>query len=350
MIAKGGDGVKELNRKERLLKMIVEQFIKTAEPIGSQALIEEYELDYSSATIRNEMADLENLGYLEKTHTSSGRVPSSKGYRYYVDYLRDKDIDVKIKYQLQTLFSNKSVDINEVIKHGCEIISQMTQLTSIVLGPDSNLEMINRIQLVPLSENSVIAIFVTDRGHVEHKTFSVPDDVSLSELETCVNILNDRIVGTPLNKIVEKINSLRPIIAEKVQHYEIFFKLFLEAFLKFTAERVDIYGRDNILDQPEFANNSDKLRKLIHLLEKDFTWGSLKNTDDIRVRIGKENMLTELDDLSVITANLRISPLHKGTIALIGPTRMDYKRAVSALEFLQKEIEKFFFDDEGEDT
>ena len=346
---KGGDDVKQLSRKERILKMIVEEFIRTAEPIGSQSLMQQFDLDYSSATIRNEMAELEGLGYLEKTHTSSGRVPSAKGYRYYVDYLRERDVDDIMKHQLQSLFHSESVDINEVIQHGCEIISQMTQLTSIVLGPNANYECINRIQLVPLSENSVVAIFITDRGHIEHKTFNISPDISLSELETCVNILNDRIVGTPLNQIIEKVSSLKPILAEKVQHSELFFKMFLEAFLKFTAERVDIYGRTHILEQPEFSNNIERLRKLVHLLEKDFMWGNIKSDEDISIRIGKENIISELDDFSVITANLKISPDQKGTIALIGPTRMDYKRAVNAIEFLQKEIERFFFADEEEE-
>lgn len=348
-LLKGGDYVKELSRKERVLKMIVEEFVRTAEPIGSQALIAQYKLEYSSATIRNEMAELENQGYLEKMHTSSGRVPSAEGYRYYVDYLREKKIDDATKHQLQTLFAGKSININEVIKHGCEIISQMTQLTSIVLGPNAQFERINRIQLMPLNENSVVAIFITDRDHIEHKIFNVPSEVALSELETCVNVLNDRIVGTPLNKVVEKVNSLRPILAEKVKHSEVLFQLFLEAFLKFTAERVDIYGRNHILEQPEFTNDIARLRKFVNLLEKDFLWGTIKNDEDILVRIGKENIVSELDDFSVITANLRVSPGHKETIALIGPTRMDYDKAVNALEFLQKEMEKLFFNPEEEE-
>lgn len=341
--------MKGLSRKERILKLIIEEFIRTAEPIGSQTLISKFNLDYSSATIRNEMAELETLGYLEKTHTSSGRVPSSKGYRYYVDYLRDKEIDEKTKYQIQTLFTDKNVDINEVIYHGCEIISQMTQLTSIVLGPDSEVERLKKIQLVPLSENSVVAIFITDRGHIEHKTFNIPEEVGLSELETSVNILNDRIVGTPLNQVIEKVSSIRPILAEKVRNSEILFKLFLEAFLKFTGERINVFGRSHILEKPEFTSNIERLRKLVNLLEKDFMWGTIKSDEDITIRIGEENLVSELDDLSVITANLKISEDHRSTIALIGPTRMDYHRAVSAIEFLQKELEKFFFETNEEE-
>ncbi|MBQ9730856.1 MAG: heat-inducible transcription repressor HrcA [Bacilli bacterium] len=335
----------ELNRKEKLLKLIVEQFIKTAEPVGSSALIEEYDLPYSSATVRNEMAELEKLGYLEKTHTSSGRVPSSEGYRYYVDYLRDAHVDTTMRYQIQNLFeSKKGLEIDEVIEKGCEIISQMTHLTTVVLGPDANQERINKVQLVPLNDITAVAVFVTDRGHVEHKTFSIPKDVSIGELESCVNIINDRICGTPINKVADKVDSLRPILAERIKNHEIVFKAFLEAFLKFTTERVSVFGRANMFEQPEFTNNIEKIRKLINLLENDSAWKALETKEGINVRIGSENMLTEMDDVSIVTANISVSDNQHGTIALVGPKRMDYNKALSALEYLQEEINRFFIE------
>lgn len=339
-----------LNRKEKLLKLIVEQFIKTAEPVGSSALIEEYDLPYSSATVRNEMADLEKMGYLEKTHTSSGRVPSSEGYRYYVDYLRNAEVDTTVRYQIQSLFeSKKGLEIEEVIKKGCEIISQMTNLASVVLGPDANQECINKVQLVPINDISAVAVFVTDRGHVEHKTFSIPKDVSVGELESCVNIINDRISGTPINNVIEKVDSLRPILADRIKHHELVFKAFLEAFLKFTNERVSVFGRSNVLEQPEFTNNVEKIRKLIKLLENNSAWKALETKEGISVKIGSENMLTELDDVSIITANINVSSSQRGKIALIGPTRMDYNKVLNALEYLQEEINKFFDEEEKED-
>lgn len=337
----GGENVKELNRKEKILKLIVEKFVKTAEPVGSMNLLENSDLPYSSATIRNEMADLENLGYLEKTHTSSGRVPSSKGYRYYVDYLRDSVLDNSVKYQIQTLFKEgKDVQIDEVIKQGCEIISQMTNLTSVVLGPDGQTECLTKIQLQPLSESVVVAVFITNRGHVEHKVFNISSSLSMADLQSVVNILNDRICGTPINMVVDKVNSLRPILAEKFVQHEVLFKAFLEAFLKFTVDHVSVYGRANILEQPEFTNDLEKLRALVNMLEDDSVWRKLSSDQDIAVKIGND-VISELGEVSVVTANVNIDEGQKGTIALIGPTRMDYNKAIAALEYLQKQIDKF---------
>lgn len=344
--------MKEMNRKEQILKLIVEHFIKTAEPVGSQTLIEQFELPYSSATIRNEMAELESLGYLEKPHTSAGRVPSARGYRYYIDYLRDRHVDEAIKYQLQQLFiADESMERNEVIRHACEIISQMTSLTSVVLGPDATIEKMSKIQLIPVSETSSVAVFVTDSGHVQHKTFSIPEEVSIKELETCVEILNDRLIGTPISSLVEKVAALQPLIASQINRHEKIFKAFLEAFLRFTSERMAVYGRANILDQPEFANNINRLRKLVNLLENDNVWRQVDRSDQggITVRIGEENQISELDDVSVVTANFQLSGHQQGTIALIGPTRMDYTRVLNALEYLQFEIEKMYHEDDVEE-
>ena len=161
-----------LTRKDKLLKLIVEDFIKTAEPVGSNYLIKKYDLPISSATIRNEMNALEKEGLLEKTHISSGRVPSTKGYEYYIEHLRNNKIDDKMKNELNKVFSN-SITVEEILKESCEILSHMTNLASVVLGPSAEEEHLVSIQLIPLSLNSVTAIFVTDRGYVENKTFTI---------------------------------------------------------------------------------------------------------------------------------------------------------------------------------
>lgn len=335
--------MRPLNRKERILKLIVEQFVQTAEPVGSNALIHEEGLHCSSATIRNEMAELENMGYLEKTHTSSGRVPSAKGYRYYVDHLRDEIEDVNIRYQIQSLFEvRKNLQIEEAIKHGCEIIAQMTNLTSVVLGPDAQFECIKKIQLVPLDERTAVGVFITDRGHVEHKTFAIPNKVSFQDLETCVNIINDRVFGTPINKILDKVEALKPLLAEKVNNFELVFKSFLEAFLKFTYDRISIYGTSNILNQPEFTNDIEKLKKFVRLIENDETWAKLDTAEGVCVQIGSENSLTELDDLSVISAEIKVDDSQKGRVVLLGPTRMDYQKVLTAVEYLQQQLNEFF--------
>ncbi len=341
--------MKPLNRKERILKLIVEEFVKTAEPVGSSTLLNQYDLPFSSATIRNEMADLENMGYLEKTHTSSGRVPSAKGYRYYVDHLREEIEDNDIKHQIQSLFEvNRSIGIEEAIKHSCEIISQLTSLTSVVLGPDAHTEKMQKIQLVPIDDTSAVAIFITDRGHVEHKTIAIPKDVTFNNLQTCVNILNDRIVGTPVAEVVAKVDSIKPILAERVEHFELVFRSFVEAFLKFTYERVSVFGRSNLFEHKEFTNDLEKLKKFVDLLDRDDLWKQIGTDEGIRVKIGAENAMTELDDVSIVTADIKVSPHQKGTVALIGPTRMDYQKVLSAVEYLQEQLNMFFNDDSND--
>lgn len=336
------------SRKEKILKLIIEQFIQTATPVGSQTLINKYNLPYSSATIRNEMSELEQEGYIEKPHTSAGRVPSSKGYRFYIEHLRDTEIDEEVKSKMQELFSAKDIAINEIIKHGCEIIAQMTNLTSIVLGPDSSKETLSKIQYIPLNNNSAVAVFVTSKGHVESKTFNVPNGVSVDEIGTCVDIMNDRLVGTPINDIIDKMDSLKPILAERITQHEIIFRAFLEAFIKFTNERVAVFGRNNILEQPEFTSDINKLRKLVNLIENDEIWKKIVGEGDhLSIKIGKENQLMELDDVTLVSKPIRLSNNEYGTIALIGPTRMNYNKVISALEYLSEKIDTMLKEREG---
>ncbi len=332
-----------LNRKQRILKLIVEEFINKAEPVGSNALIEKHNLPYSSATIRAEMATLEDEGYLEKTHTSSGRVPSTTGYRYYVKYLRDQDIiDNDVKDKIHELFSQRDIAINDIIQHSCEIISQMSNLTTVMLGPNSAEERLSKIQLIALNDQSAVAVFVTDRGHVEHKIFAIPNGFSIHELENAVEIINQRITNTKLSELIEKINAIKPLIAESIKQHELIFKAFLEAFLQFASNNVSVFGRGNLLDKPEFTSNVNKLRKLVNLFEDKSVWKQFDSADDISIQIGNENSVVEFDDLSVVSANISLAPNQKGKIALVGPIRMDYSKVIATLKYLQAELDRYF--------
>jgi len=154
-----------LTRKDTILKYIVEQFVKTAQPVGSNTLLELYNLPYSSATIRNDMLELENMGMLEKTHTSSGRVPSAKGYRYYIDHLREEFNDEENYGRLRTLVSDSTTHVSDILRHSCAILSEMTSLTTIMLGPDELGELLSQIQLIPINTNSAVCVFITSNGH-----------------------------------------------------------------------------------------------------------------------------------------------------------------------------------------
>ena len=228
----------ELNRRDTILKLIVEYFIKNAQPVGSQTLIQEYGLEYSSATIRNEMQALEELGYLEKTHTSSGRVPSSFGYKYYIENLRHKDLDEEIKYSLQNILQEKNKSIDDVLKESCEILSHMTNLVSVVMGPDGSKESIAKIELIPLNSSTAIVIFITNNGYVEHKNIAIPSESRMEEIQDCIKIINKRICGTQLDQMEQVLQGIQLVLSEHIKNYEMVYNAFANTFLKFAQERV----------------------------------------------------------------------------------------------------------------
>ncbi len=339
----------EMTRRERILKLIVDHFIKTAQPVGSHTLIEEYGLSCSSATIRNEMQALENEGYLEKTHTSSGRVPSSKGYRYYIDHLRNQAVDEDLKYQLQTILQEKAKSIEDIIRESCEVLTHMTNLASVVLGPNAEEEHLVSIQLVPISDKTATAIFITDKGYVENKTFVFPTSLKTSDIEKCVVLLNDRLKGTEIAKLLDKMETLRPLLSDYVKEHDIIYQAIAQAMLRFARDRVTLYGQEHLFDQPEFASDAEKLRKMISFLDdpRNLQNFAFDEDDDIAIHIGDGS--DDLDGVSVIKTNIRFPGRGDGSIALVGPKRMDYERVVSALEYVANELRNYFKEESEEE-
>ena len=268
-----------LTRSDTILKYIVEYFIKNAQPVGSHTLIDEYKLPYSSATIRNEMFALEKMGFIEKTHSSSGRVPSSKGYRYYCEHLRDKNVDEQLKNSLQVVLEQKVRSIEEVIKESCEILSHMTNLVSVVNGSSETIERLANVQLIQIGENTLTAVFVTDKGYVENKTFIIPSSIKANEVVDCVKILNDRLKGTPVNELVDKVEALKPILNDYVVSHDIVYQALLETFIRFAGDRLSLYGRDELFNQPEFMNDAEKLQEVYKLLNDKSLFREVNNED-----------------------------------------------------------------------
>lgn len=339
-----------MNRRDRILKLIVEHFIKTAQPVGSVTLINEYGLNYSSATIRSEMNALEVDGYLEKTHTSSGRVPSSKGYRYYIENLRERSVSDEFKYQMQTILDRKTQSIDNVIKESCEILSQMTSLASIVLGPNAKEEKLASVQIIPLSNSSATCVFVTDQGYVENKTFALSEEIQLADIEKCVKLLNERLRGTAISELVPKMEAIRPILNDYVIDQDIIYQAMLEAFVGFAKDRLNTYGTENLFDQPEFANDASKIRHLLELFESPEVFREVEDDMDggISIHIGGD--ATGDEDVSIISAKVKIPGKKEGSIAIVGPKRMDYDRVVSSMEYLIKELEKRYSSQRKEPT
>lgn len=328
-------------RQKNLLKEIVEVYIKTVKPVGSKALCNKFKC--SSATIRNEMAKLEDLGYLEKNHISSGRVPSEKGYKFYVEHLMEpEELNGKDMLKLQTIFANQELELSDAITQCMEIISDLTNYTSIVLGSSSKDNMLLQINIITISPTQVVAVVCTDKGHVENKTFTLKEGTDLTELTKVSELINKRLAGTPINEVSERLElEIKPIIKKQIKQYETIYNIFYDAFNDFVTNNSNVHvsGRAKIFEQPEY-NNVEEIKRLANKLE-DMSFikrieASDTNDNEVKIYIGEE---TEFDpNVTIIRKKYTVNGEEK-TIAIIGPKRMDYQRIVSLLNYVDEEID-----------
>ncbi|WP_442878021.1 heat-inducible transcriptional repressor HrcA [Anaerorhabdus sp.] len=329
-------------RRVDIFKAIVDEFIQSAEPVGSKTLMEKYDLPYSSATIRNDMQFLEEMGYLEKTHTSSGRIPSTQGYKFYCENLLEAKLDPKMEIAIKDLFTDRHLNLEEAILQSCNMLSQMTNLTTGVLGPDASMQRLEHIKIFPINERSAVCVFITDNGHTENRTFNFSDDVSIEDIEQCCSILNDRLKGTYVHDVLDKMQAIKPILAEHVQRHEMLFQAFIKAFMKFASENVYFKGQNNLLYQPEFAD-IEKLKQLMSMLENRSMWRQLgKQSQELVVKTQEGSKMVWVDDVAVVSSKFRVSDSEEGELMVVGPSRMDYDKVASLLEYVSSTIEEFY--------
>ncbi|MFV0254819.1 MAG: heat-inducible transcriptional repressor HrcA [Erysipelotrichaceae bacterium] len=328
-------------RQTELFRTIVEEFIATADPVGSKALMAKYNLPYSSATIRNEMMELERLGLLEKTHTSSGRVPSINGYQFYVENLLESNNDyIELEHEISNLF-DVNLDLEEAIKRSCDVLSQMTSLTSVVLGPDASNQYLEHLKLFPVNEKSAVAVFITNTGHTENRTFFFDEDISIDDLQRCTEILNDRLQGTLITEVVEKMESLKPILASQVVKYDTLFKAFATAFMKFASEQVYASGQTNMLYQPEFSD-LERLRGMMKMLESNKWFNELANSSQASVKMSESTDLMWVEDMAVVSAKFKVSEHEEGEMFVVGPNRMQYNKILAMMKIMRKTLEDLY--------
>ena len=325
-------------RQNKILKLIIERYIKDPIPVGSKVISKI--LNCSSATVRNDMGELEHQGLLEKTHTSSGRVPSEAGYRYYVDNLMElKEMNAEDMLKLQIVFRNQQLAISDVITKSLQVISDMTNYTAVVLGGTSHENLLKQIEVVPIDDVSMIVIIVTDKGHVEHKSIRL-EDVSMEEVKKTVGLINNLISGTPIDEVSRKLEfEIKPIIGNYVKQHEQLYNAFYHVFSDFTNQEVNVMGRSKMLEQPEFSSNIDKVKNVFNKLESPDLLQNITEDDEnnIKVYIGNENNIDS--DVTVIQTKYKKNG-EEGTIAVIGPKRMEYDRVVSMLEYIKENIER----------
>jgi len=327
-------------RQKELLKEIVEGYIKEAKPIGSKHLCDKF--NCSSATIRNEMSVLEKLGYIEKNHISSGRIPSELGYKYYVENLmKPKELTGEDMLKLQTIFANKDLIVSDAIRECLEIISDITNYTSISLGKESSENTLKQISIIPLDDEHIVALVCTDKGIVKNKQFSLSANINLTEVMKTNEIINKMLIGTPISMISERLEyEIKPIIEEQVRQYETIYNIFFDAFNDFVSskENYHVVGKSKILEQPEY-NDATEMKRLITKLEDEESIRKIEKNDDknISIYIGHDS---EFDDnVTVIKTSYKLGG-EKGTIAIVGPKRMEYDKVVGVLNILNKWLEE----------
>lgn len=328
-------------RQENILKLIVDEYVKTAEPIGSKALAAM--LEVSSATIRNDMGVLEDLGFIEKTHTSSGRVPSEKGYRYYIETIvKNLDDETNGYFEFEKIFDKDNAR-DEIIKEAINLLSEATNCTAISLGPNAYHSKVKKVQLVPITPHQALILVITNFGYVESKQISLPGEMDSEELVKVIDLLNEMLVDTLISKVSEKLHYeiQHSQVKELLKYRETIVESFIEAFSKFTRSRY-LTGSSNMLYQPEF-NDIDKLREFLSTIENNEIFQIVEqDAEGISVKIGSENKVTAMSDCTVISSSYDTLDGEKGTISLVGPTRMDYRKVIPLMKYIARHIAKLY--------
>lgn len=333
------------DRKLQILKFIIDDFISTAQPIGSRTIAKKYTLGLSSATIRNEMADLEELGYLEQPHTSAGRVPSDLGYRLYVDSLmKQGTLGTEQKQIIQSLLMNRIIEVDDVISQATKLLSNMTHMTSFISLPLFKKSKLANMKLVKINDSKVLLILVSDSGVVKSIQLGLRD-VEQDVLDNISNGLLKRLLGATIEDInVKKISGLKlecPDYGSVVDY--------LIPILKDTLRDIDdvelcLEGAKTIFDLPEFHDVIKAKQFLMAIENKDLLYQVIRNLDDkgINVKIGAEIGVEEFKECSVVGAAYHFNDESIGRIGVLGPTRMEYGKIISVVDYIRKTLSDIF--------
>jgi heat-inducible transcriptional repressor len=330
------------DRKLKILEAIVNDYIKNAEPVGSRTIAKRYDFGISPATIRNEMSDLEDLGLILQPHASSGRVPSDKGYRLYVDSImdyRELTVDEKTFLEHRVLYNLSNVD--EYMKDTAKILSKLTNYTTIITKPKAKIAKIKLIQLLPLDNVSIVMVLITDTKVVKNYKIQIGSEIKYEFLNNLSECLNDNLFNLDIDSIsMDIINKITNITPEERDILKIIFESIGISLYK--DDQVSFYtsGANNILDFPEFSDIV-KARNIFQTFEENEMLITLLNdtsSDNIQIVIGAENSLENMKNCSIIKANYKLNKETFGSIGIIGPTRMNYIQVASILNDIVKSI------------
>ena len=329
------------DRKYLILQAIIDDYINTAMPVGSRTISRKSGVGYSPATIRNEMSDLEELGYLAQPHTSAGRIPSYKAYRLYVDHLiKTVKLTSDERERIHEHLTDKSRRVEGVIRSAAEVLSDATKYTSVIVAPKLGTLRIRHVQLVPVADKTALMVIVTNAGIVKDAVIRVPEGLDADDLYAISRMLTQNLAEKPLDAV-------RQVFAEMLRDAAENRRLLGEA-LQVIEEKLEtedqsdviIGGSANLLGYPEYAD-VNKARNFLAVLESRDTIRRVLSRNsgmEITIRIGPENQVPALNDCSIVTANYRVGDHSNGTLGIIGPTRMNYNRVISVLDFMGRAL------------
>ncbi|WP_029608929.1 heat-inducible transcriptional repressor HrcA [Mycoplasma simbae] len=315
--------------QKQILKWTIDLYIETGIPVGSSALLSRFNIPFSSAKVRYIMQELEQQGYLEKTHTSSGRIPSAQGYRYYAANLVAHDSKT-LREKMKDIFARRRSNIDETVKEACQVISDTVGIT-LVAGETNESATLKSIQLVPLSESDATIVLVTSYGEVSHRTVSLDlGSSSMSDLRIAIRIFKERLIDVPILKLRETADSLAPILAAQIKNYESILESMVNNVFDFELQNKNIvYGKDKIILADDISRPD--LSNILYLIENQSIWQTIENDldDDAKLKISIRD-----DHSSIITKKIN-SAGRISEISLVGSNRMDYHRSIAAIKLLE---------------
>lgn len=329
-------------RKKQVLNAIIKDYVATAEPVGSRTIAKKYDLGVSSATIRNEMSDLEELGYIEQPHTSAGRIPSDKGYRYFVDCLMEKEqLDLADVINIKKFFAQKLTELDQIVRETCQLMSQLTKYTSLILVPRRSEGKLEKIQMVPVSSHQVLVVIVADTGFINHRILDLHQSIEPQRLQEINEFLQNKLYGLSLDQVnITLLREMSHQIAREGQILDLTLQLMEQALLESGEERIFTGGALNMLNQPEFRD-VDKVKTLLRMLEEEEIVKRLllkQNGEGTGIVIGGEIPIEGINKCSVVTGTYKVNGRVVGSIGVIGPTRMTYSNAVSIVELVTDQL------------
>ena len=330
------------DRQKLILKAIIEEYVTSNEPVGSKLLTSKPYLDFSSATLRYDMQHLEEDGYLEKTHTSSGRIPSQTGYRYYVDHLiiRDDDVTEYFKY-VDEIIDNKMLSKEDTFKKLADFLSELTGYYVSIVGSANDFAHVMKMEIVPLSGSDAVLLIVTNNGAVQSQKISIPKGYNMDDLLRIIQMFDSAMYDHSIYEIRDVLSkeASKPRIRQMVDFRDDILNFMIKAFSRFlNAESYDS-GLSRLFTQPEFQDH-EIMQKILKAVDKDNIKSFATTDTGVKIHIGYENRKDGLEECSIVTVPYFIGDNEYGTIIMVGPTRMNYRGVVPLLEYVCKSMQK----------